>query len=114
MSRVQPPAPTPPICAPVAGSIPGSRRPFVNVNACSGGGHVFAVGGMYLSIVNGALPKALAKLCVVSEHVAGSGVVDVRLASFWRRHVYGFPAWSTCFVCAPSAFVRPLTFSQPP
>src|SRR5215831_3175241 len=84
----------------------------------SGDGHVFAVGGMYVSIWNGAFVKWLVNAppvlpVVESLHSALSGG-EVRFTSSCLRQEYAFPAWLTCVVCAASALARPFTPSQPP
>src|SRR3954469_10710983 len=100
MSRVQPPVrPTP------------SGTPFGKLNACCGDGHVFAVAGISGSIVNHVFLNALENECALSVHVEASAA---RFTSFWRRHVYAVPCWSTCVVWAASAFFRPFTPSHPP
>src|SRR5437764_11076271 len=100
MSRVQPPG----RLVGLGVSPFGAKTP--------GCGHVRALGGMKVSIRNGAFTKWLVKgvAVVVSVQSAGSGG-DVRLTSFCIRHVYAVPPCPIWAVCAASACARPLTFS---
>src|SRR3954447_2828630 len=101
MSRVQPPAKPFPL-------------PFrMPVDVLSVGfGQVVSSGRMKASIVNGAFVKWLWKAVVPaplgSWQVADSGGL-ARFGSFWRRQVYGLPAWSTWVVLSAVAFSTPST-----
>src|SRR3954452_6287002 len=103
MSLVQPPA------RPVPFSMP--------VDVLSVGfGQVVSSGLMKSSIVNGAFVKWLSNAGAVE--LAGSWqVVDsgglARVGAFWRRQVYGLPAWSTWVVLSGVACATPSTWSPP-
>src|SRR5438105_8920109 len=98
---------------------PPGKFAGLGVNPCGaktpGWGQVRASFGREASIENGAFLKWLANALpvVVSVHLADSGG-EVRLTSFWSKHLYGTPPWLTWMVLARDASRRPLTPSHPP
>ena len=97
---MQPPGSPEPLSTPLGAKTPGA-------------GQVVSSGAMESSIRNGSLKKWLSNAGEALVQRVDSGG-EVRLTSFWSRHWYGAPAWSTWRVCARSASRRPSTCSQPP
>src|SRR6267154_5993408 len=99
MSAVQPPGWPEPLSTPC-----GAKDP-------PGTGHVVAVGGMNVSMLNGALVKLLLMVVLPeaeSVHVTGCGG-DARFTSFCSRQVYATPPSVNWTVCAAVAAPRPFT-----
>ena len=92
----------------------------------AGSGQVFAVRGMYASMLNGlpsfVLRRSLKKwlwkvdpsVGLVSWHWSLSGSGAVRFTSSWGRQANRVPSCLTCRVCAASAERSPRTPGQRP